>query len=321
MNEALLRSHYSKRGLDELAANQAVFAVKTFENMLADKNLTFENTTISAVKDYIQSLIKTQTNSIACLMALARYFFLIDRKDIYIYFTSLLGGIGVIESITGRITQYEGQDIVDEIFKTLEKPPLGSEPSDFPGFTSRLMTQLENHIPLENVNKILAGNNHSIPKDPFLKEKEVYKGFSSLDDYLVDLHKRKVHELQEHCNQDKLWYEQRITQRVVDFVASNQEILSAVRQDDVLYVTKIPYNPDQYLTEDNPKLKCYYACHCPFAREAILKGEPLISPNWCYCSAGFEKFPFDIILDRELKVEVLQSALKGDAVCRFAIHL
>ena len=55
--------------------------------------------------------------------------------------------------------------------------------------------------------------------------------------------------------------------------------------------------------------------------EAILRGEPNISSNWCYCSGGFVKYPYEAILGRELRVDLLQSALKGDPVCRFAIHL
>ena len=115
--------------------------------------------------------------------------------------------------------------------------------------------------------------------------------------------------------------EQIITQRVVDLVAKNPEILSAVRRGDTLYVTKIPYDPDAYLATNDSRYRRYYACHCPFVREAILRGETDISANWCYCSGGFVKYPYEVILGKELKVDLLQSVLKGDSVCRFAIHL
>ena len=84
---------------------------------------------------------------------------------------------------------------------------------------------------------------------------------------------------------------------------------------------RIPYDPARYLAETDETMRRYYACHCPFVREAILRGEIDISANWCYCSGGFVKYPYEVILGRELRVDLLQSVLKGDSICRFAIHL
>jgi hypothetical protein len=127
--------------------------------------------------------------------------------------------------------------------------------------------------------------------------------------------------LQQYCDEKKIWFEQVITQEVIDYVRSNQEILSAVRDGDQLYVTKIPYDTLSHLAESEPRKKAFYACHCPFARESILSVTQSISENWCYCSGGFEKFPFDVILGQELKVKVLNTALKDDPICRFEISL
>lgn len=91
--------------------------------------------------------------------------------------------------------------------------------------------------------------------------------------------------------------------------------------DNKLYVTKISYDPDSYLLEKDTSKKKYYACHCHFVRESILNNDFNISADWCYCSAGFAKFPFEVIFNSELEVKVLQSVLKGDLYCRFAIKL
>jgi hypothetical protein len=83
---------------------------------------------------------------------------------------------------------------------------------------------------------------------------------------------------------------------------------------------KIPYEANSYLKAEDDMFKRYFACHCPFARESILEGKE-VSANWCYCSAGFAKFPFEQILGRELTVKLLESPLKGDMVCRFEIDI
>ena len=46
-----------------------------------------------------------------------------------------------------------------------------------------------------------------------------------------------------------------------------------------------------------------------------------MSRNLCYCSAGYEKRPFDVAFGKSVKAEVKQSVLWGDPVCRFAIEI
>jgi hypothetical protein len=86
-------------------------------------------------------------------------------------------------------------------------------------------------------------------------------------------------------------------------------------------VTKIPNLPKEYLKERDPKLRRFYACHCPLARTAIRDGKPTIPSLFCYCSGGFEKFHFDTVFGEPTEVELLESALKGDQRCRFAVTI
>ncbi len=321
MNETILRGHYRSRGFQQAEADRAVDDVRALETWLAERDLSLARASVDEIRSYIRLLIADGRNTLPCLLALARYFYLIDRKDVYLFFTSLLGGLGVIESIRDRVSETAGKEAADGIFESLERPPLGSEPADFPEFTSRLMARLEARLPESTVRQALAGNNHGIPESAFDEEKQHYAAAACLDEYLADRHRRKVEELRGHAETKTVWYEQIITPEVVDYVASNQEILSAVRKDDTLFITKIPYDPAKYLAETDPVRKRYYACHCPFVREAILSGKPVLSPSWCYCSAGYAKFPFEVVLGRKLQVKLLACALAGDPVCRFAVSL
>jgi predicted hydrocarbon binding protein len=45
------------------------------------------------------------------------------------------------------------------------------------------------------------------------------------------------------------------------------------------------------------------------------------SARFCDCSAGFEKQYWDAVLDQPVAVDVVKSALQGDLVCEFAVHL
>ena len=318
MNESLLEAYYQKRGFSENELKEALNVIKTAESHFADKEMTFGSATVDDVRAYVHEMRPLELNA---LLAMARYFYLIGQNEIYIYFTALLGGRGVLENIISSLEACEGKEVSDRILEGFELPPLGTEPTELPRFTAQFVTQLEANLPEAVLHKVLAGNNHGIPEDAFLKEKEIYEAAESLDAYLADYQRRQIQVLQEHCDQKKVWFEQTITQEVVDFAASNQEIMSAVRVGNTLYATKIPYDSVHYLQETDPKMKRYYACHCPFAREAILDDAVQISPNWCYCSGGFAKFPYDVILGRPLRVELIDSVLKGDDLCRFAVHL
>lgn len=321
MNEAVLTGHYQKRGFSKEITMQAVQFVQALETHLQAAGSSLETASVNEIRAYIRLLMKQEGFSLEHLLALARYFYLTGRNEIYIYFTSLLGGEGVVESISERLAESVGAAEAERVLEGLEHPPLGSEPADFPAYTKSLMERLESNLPVETVQCVLAGNNHGIPAAAFEEEKALFAASASMDEFLQAHHKKQVEELQRHCDTNTVWYEQSITQEVVDFVAANQEIQSAVREGDVLYTTKIPYDPAQYLAETDPVKKRYYACHCPFVREAILAGSPAVSENWCYCSGGFVKYPYEVILGRPLRVNMLQSVLRGDPVCRFAIDI
>jgi len=145
-----------------------------------------------------------------------------------------------------------------------------------------------------------------------------YCRFAKKNDYFV-YRARFIEELTGYLKRGAIWYEQEITPEVLELVKGNQEIQNGVRHGDKIYVSKIPFAPKQYLTEKDPVMKRYHACHCQLVRTAIRDGKPKISPVFCYGSGGYEKLPYDVIFDEPVKIELLESALKGDMRCRFAI--
>ncbi|MBN2878254.1 MAG: hypothetical protein JXN65_01365 [Clostridia bacterium] len=321
MNTDAFVKLYKDRGYDDNAIDSAVKTLIDAEKFLKANESTFEDATIGLAKKYISYLIETGENSLDALLAVARYFYLIKNNEVYIHFTKVLGGLGVIENIKKRMETFAGKEIAEKVIKGFTMPPLGTPLEEMPKYTNDLIGRLKAGLEPKLYRKILAGNNHGIPEESMKMEKEFYENSELLDTYLKERHQRKVEELQRYCDSETVWFEQIINQDVVDFVKGNQEVLSAVRKGNKLYVTKIPYDIISYLKETDPVKKCYYACHCPFARESIVSDEKNTDSEWCYCSAGFAKFPFEVILGRELDIKLLKSALAGDEVCRFEIDL
>jgi len=321
VREKEFRDYCLKRKLKEEEIKLAIEAVREFEEHLRMKGKTFESAAVEDVKEYVSLLMAQGRNSADLLLALARYSNVVKRNDFYIYFAGILGARNVLSTISERVAAIAGEETRRKVFGGVEMPPLGSPQEEYPAATHLMMNRLENELSPEMCRKALAGNNHNIPPESLREERKRLLELGNIDEFLSDLHRRMITELEELMAEGRLFYEQEITPQVIEFVRSNQEILSGVRQGNKIYVTKFPYAPKDYLREVDPTMKRYYACHCPLVRASIPKGKPNVSPIWCYCSGGYEKFLFDVIFDEDVDVEVLESALRGDPRCRFAIKI
>lgn len=314
------RKRLKERKLIEKEIDLAVNAAREFLEYLEKKKVSLMAAGLGELKEYLSSLIDGGRNSMDRLLAIARYCYFVKKNDYYVYFTSILNGREILPLIGKKLVDVAGEETRHRIFDRFELPPLGSPPDDYPKLTKMILDKLEAELPAATCREVLTGNYHEIPAEAFKDKKERFDKAKSIDEYLKGEHKRLVTELTEFMKKGRIWYEQQITPEVVEFVKRNSET-SGVRRDDKIYVTKIPYAPSDYLKEKDPTLKRYYACHCPLARTAIRDGTPMIPSVFCYCSGGFEKFAFDTIFGQSTEVELLESALKGDPRCRFAITI
>ena len=285
--------------------------LKALEVFLTHQGKNFESCTSIDLENYMDHLVSKKINDHDRILAIARYFYFYDYNDLYLFMTGVLGSIGVISSINHKSKRL-GKSV------QLEVPEIGLTPKKLYLKTKEFMKDMM-QLECWEYRAILADNHHKIPRESMLEEKKMYEESDSLELYLRERHQRKVDELQYYCDQKKVWFEQIITQDVVDYIASNQEILSGVYHDGFIYITKFPYNTSQVIHSDSDEMRRYHYCHCPFAKESILTNEPVDS-EWCYCSAGFAKFPYEVIFNQTLQVELLESVLKGDSCCRFRIR-
>ncbi len=92
------------------------------------------------------------------------------------------------------------------------------------------------------------------------------------------------------------------------------------RDGNVIYVTKIPYDPKSFdSTNDLAEKRASY-CHCPHIRPAV-RDQKAISATFCLCGSGWYKTLWEGLLNQPVHVEVLDTIARGADKCRFAIHL
>jgi len=315
------RKYLQKRKLDPKDIASSVKAVKDFDEYLKVNKSKLESATVDVLRQYISQLIMNGENSEERFIAIARYCYFTKRNDLYVYLVSIIGAANVPHEIAKRLGAIAGEEIRTSVYESIDFPQLGSPQDDYPEVTKRILERMEAELPPAKCREVMTWNYHKVPAAAFEECKKRFEKSGSIDEYLEGEHKRLVDELESCMKKGRLWFEQEITPEVLEFVKNNQEINTGIRRGDRVFKTKIPYAPKQFLKEKDAVMRRYYSCHCQLVRTAIRKGKPKISPTFCYCSAGYEKLHFDVIFEQNVEVELLESLLKGDSRCRFAIKI
>ncbi len=254
-------------------------------------------------------------------MALVRYCRFTRSDEAMVGFLELVDGGEADENLYRMVGERFGIELRDEVFAGIGLAPYGIPSPEKPAYLQPVIRRLERQIGTDASSDFLSACLRDLPEEYFLPERETFSQSADIDDYLQRRKNAFMAEL-EACHRDnRLFFAQEITQDVLELVRNDPEMGGGRREGNVIYETKIPYMAQKYLSEDEPLMKRYYACHCPWARDAIRKGDVELAKTFCQCSGGFHKKPLEAALGRPLRVEVLESALRGDMRCRFAFYL
>jgi hypothetical protein len=270
---------------------------------------------------YSRRLIEEGKNTEDNYIALVRYCRFIKDDEMFVAMLELVDGAEVSENLYRGVGDRFGPEIRDEVFTGIGVAPYGTPTPHKPAYLHPVIQRLEARVGPDACKEFLSASLRDLPDEYFVSERDAFRQAPDIDAYL---HRRKeafVARLEECRRQGRLFFSQEITGEVLDLVRSDPEMGGGRREGNIIYETKIPYMAKQYLAETDQTLKRYYACHCPWARDAVKNGDVTLAEIFCQCSGGFHKKPWEVVLGRPLRVEVLESVLKGDTRCRFAIYL
>jgi effector-binding domain-containing protein len=94
-----------------------------------------------------------------------------------------------------------------------------------------------------------------------------------------------------------------------------------VRRGNVIHMRKNPYNPEGYANATSPAERRKAYCHCAFVRPFLDIVPSQLSATFCYCGAGWYRQLWEGILQAPVKIEQVETLLKGDDQCRLTITL
>lgn len=139
MNRDLLKTFYDRRHLSSSDFEFAVSVIEELESYLSGTGASLADAEEASLDDFIQVLVHEKKNTIPVFVAMMRYFFVTDRKDLYIHLTRYTGADEVIETILARTEKQLGKETVGKILKGISVPILGTPPKAYPEFTAKFI--------------------------------------------------------------------------------------------------------------------------------------------------------------------------------------
>ena len=318
MDKQGFRSMLQSLDLNEEQAGASIAIAERFEAYVNEPGRMPSGGTAWA---FSRLLIEERDNTKANYIALIRYCRFIKNNEMFVALLELVDGGEVGDNLYRRVAERFGTEVRDEIFAGIGLAPYGTPSPDKPAYVQPVIERLEARVGTDACKDFLSASLRDLPDEYFISEQEKFRQAGNIDAYLRQEREAFLARLEECQREGRLFFAQEITEEVLDFIRSDPEMGGGRRNQNVIYETKIPYMTKQYLAEADPTLMRYYACHCPWARDAIKDGSVKLAEVFCQCSGGFHKKPLEVVFGRRLKVEVLESVLKGDRRCRFAIHL
>lgn len=310
------------KGLKERVIRENMSIARRFEEYLARTSPPepAEKASRHDVGRFIERALESEDRTVDRLLGLLRYARFVGNREIELELLVLLDGADVMAKLIAASEAHVGKGANDRIFAGFEPPPLGTPHKKMPRYTQDFMRRLKKGTDKETCKAILLTGVHAGPPEAYAEERRMLRESKDVDEYLARRRQRMIDLLAGHMKDGTLFYNQAIDQLSLDFVKGNPEVAGGVRKGGSIYHTRIPYMMKEYLREKDSTMRRYYYCHCPLARESILTGEKM-DRDFCYCSAGYDKRPFDVAFGEPVKITILKSVLWGDDYCRSRMEI
>jgi predicted hydrocarbon binding protein len=218
-----------------------------------------------------------------------------------------------LSKLSQCLSELAGEEIRKEVMAGSERLSAHSNREHVIAWSQQAMEKLDSLVDHNERKLIMTGCACQYPKSDLHEIREAYEETRDFD-----LAHRMLQEKFESFLRDDL----SLTSETIDEIVSKGWGLAGIKEGNQIVATKIPksgYLKD-YMEETNPDTRRQYYCHCPRVRD-IVKTSETISPTYCYCGAGFYKGIWEEILQRTVGVEVVETVLSGDEVCRIVIQL
>lgn len=217
------------------------------------------------------------------------------------------------DKLGNAVTEHAGENSRTAVLEGGEEISDNSAARERLVWTCQMLERLEQSVDLAARQDILTDCHCSYPLEDLLDVKMAYRVHGDIDQVL-----NMLVEKFEGFLRNSLELEEELIKTILDQGWG----LAGRREGNTIIATKIPKSGylREYFEEEDPIEKRRLYCHCPRVRDEV-GSDPKLPMEYCYCGAGFYKGIWQEILGQPVKVEMLESVMRGDSVCKIAIHL
>ncbi|MCF7792844.1 MAG: DUF6144 family protein [Candidatus Cloacimonetes bacterium] len=188
----------------------------------------------------------------------------------------------------------------------------GKEDETMISWSKKMMEKLSEELTQKQIEEVMCGCACLRPKTDL---KELRKEYCRTKDI------KTIHQKMQGIFEVYIKKYKQLSDQQIDMINELGMGMVGKLEDNIVTVSKIPKEFHKYFACDDEKMKKYYYCHCPRIREVLLSEEEPVDTNYCYCGAGFYKDIWEFILQKPVKVKLIESIMQGDDVCKIKIEL
>lgn len=230
----------------------------------------------------------------------------------------LIDAADVMNKLSEVTNELYGPDVWQKIFGGVEMPEIGWTMNEMSDFTLSIDNHYQNVTPKVDYERACEIVAHCFPGWN-TNGRKTFLSINNIDVFCEKLRNDFIKELERCRDTGDLFFNQKIDDIVIDYIKANPHVY---RKESKIIATKIPFLAKKYLAETDDKMKRYYACHCPWARDSILNETNSVSASFCHCSLGLEKKDFETAFARDLDGRIVSTVLeKNNLQCIFEIDI
>lgn len=273
-----------------------------------------------AAESLIESLKESRQDSVDSILAVLRYGKFFGNDEVFSVAFSYLDGMEAMDGLYLRLGEVAGNAERDRIFSLIGEITPGAGFHEKARAMRAVMAETLASLKESALDELFETSFRTLPD-------RWYQGFAEelealgADGFIEARREAFLGQLREAAGMGKPFFGQQVDKDVVALVEQNPEMSMGRREGGYVYVTKMPYRAKEWLAEKDEARRRYLYCHCPWARESILSEQGAVPAEFCRCSAGFHKKPWEVALGRQLECEVLESVLSGSNRCRFRVKI
>jgi len=314
--------YLKKKGLDGEAARRQLAIADHLDTMMSARNVAKGSGCGSrAARSLIDALVQSGEDSVDNILAILRYGYFVRNDEVYVEALTYLDGVEAMDNLYARLGRIAGEGVRDRIFSKIGPVTPGTDLKARSAAMRTVIGEVLSGLDKDRLDELFASSFRDLDDSHYSSEAGLLAGSNGVDGYIEAKKSEFIGDLKSCMDEGRLFFGQEITPAVMELVTSDPEMAFGRREGGSVYVTKIPFRADMWLKEKDPLKRRYLYSHCPWARESILSEEGTVPSEFCRCSAGFHKKPWEAALGRLVGCDVLESVLAGDDRCRFRIHI